>query len=106
MDRTGANFDNAINDMRTKLAANAWPVLIPLGKEDFLKGQLDVVNKVAIIYNDNDVMGSTYQIEPIPAGGQSGGRSVDGHQQAVVGGLLRVVPVGGALTVDARFLQI
>jgi elongation factor G len=67
MDRTGANFDNAINDMRTKLAANAWPVLIPLGKEDFLKGQLDVVNKVAIIYNDNDVMGSTYQIEPIPA---------------------------------------
>src|SRR5215218_9482377 len=66
MDRTGANFDNAINDMRTKLAANAWPVLIPLGKEDFLKGQLDVVNKVAIIYNDNDVMGSTYQIEPIP----------------------------------------
>ncbi|MDB6151733.1 MAG: Elongation factor, partial [Chthoniobacteraceae bacterium] len=30
MDRTGANFDNAIIDMRTKLGANAWPVLIPL----------------------------------------------------------------------------
>src|SRR5580658_9384783 len=37
MDRTGANFDNAINDMRTKLKANAWPILIPLGKEDYLK---------------------------------------------------------------------
>ena len=34
MDRTGANFGNAINDMRTKLNANAWPVLIPLGKEE------------------------------------------------------------------------
>src|SRR4028119_58578 len=67
MDRTGANFDNAINDMRTKLGANAWPTLIPLGKEDTLKGQLDVINKVAIIYTDNDVMGSTYRIEPIPA---------------------------------------
>ena len=67
MDRVGANFNNAINDMRTKLAANAWPVLIPLGKEDTLRGQLDVINKVAIIYTDNDTMGSTYQIEPIPA---------------------------------------
>lgn len=67
MDRTGANFDHAIADMRTKLKANAWPVLIPLGKEDTLKGQLDVVNKVAIIYTDDDLMGSTYQIEPVPA---------------------------------------
>src|ERR671935_1966009 len=30
MDRTGANFQNAINEMRDKLGANAWPVLIPL----------------------------------------------------------------------------
>src|SRR5579863_2643829 len=48
MDRMGANFENAINDMRTKLAANAWPVLIPLGAEDTLRGQLDVINKKAI----------------------------------------------------------
>src|SRR5438309_5933056 len=39
MDRVGANFDNAISEMRKKLGANAWPVLIPLGKEDYLKGQ-------------------------------------------------------------------
>ena len=67
MDRTGANFDNAINDMRTKLHANAWPVLIPYGKEDHLKGQFDVINRKAIIYLDNDAMGSTYNIEEIPA---------------------------------------
>jgi elongation factor G len=67
MDRTGANFNNAINDMRTKLRANAWPVLIPLGAEDQLRGQLDVINKKAILYSDSDVMGSTYQVEEIPA---------------------------------------
>src|SRR5476651_1778340 len=27
MDRVGASFENAINDMRTKLHANAWPIL-------------------------------------------------------------------------------
>jgi elongation factor G len=67
MDRTGANFANAVNDMRTKLAANAWPVLIPLGAEDRLKGQLDVVNKKAIIYSDSDAVGSTYSVEELPA---------------------------------------
>ena len=67
MDRTGANFDNAVNDMRTKLGANAWPILIPLGREDYLRGQLDVINKKAVVYSDNDQWGSTYSIEEIPA---------------------------------------
>ncbi len=67
MDRVGANFNNAINDMRVKLGANAWPVLIPIGAEDQLKGQYDVINKKAIIYLDDEKMGSNYVIEEIPA---------------------------------------
>ncbi|OAI42641.1 elongation factor G [Verrucomicrobia bacterium SCGC AG-212-E04] len=67
MDRVGASFENAINDMRTKLHANAWPILIPLGKEDYLKGQLDVINKKAIMYADDASQGSTYSVEEIPA---------------------------------------
>ncbi len=66
MDKVGANFENVIKEIRTKLGANAWPVLIPLGKEDYLKGQLDVVNKKAIIYSDSDAFGSTYEVTPIP----------------------------------------
>ena len=66
MDRTGANFDNAINDLRVKLRANAWPVLIPLGREDYLKGQLDVINKKAILYSDSDAMGSVFTVEEVP----------------------------------------
>jgi len=67
MDRTGANFESAVNDMRTKLKANAWPILIPIGKEDYLKGQLDVVNKVAVMYYDDASMGSAYTVEAVPA---------------------------------------
>ncbi len=66
MDRTGADFNNAVNSMRQKLGANAWPILIPLGREDYLKGQIDVMNQKAVIYHDNDAMGSTYTIEEIP----------------------------------------
>jgi elongation factor G len=66
MDRVGANFENVVQEMRTKLGANAWPVLIPLGKEDHLGGQLDVVNKKAILFSDNDVLGSTYEVAEVP----------------------------------------
>ena len=66
MDRVGADFDMSIDSMRKKLGANAWPVLIPLGKEDYLKGQLDVVNKKAVIYTESGDMGSTYELAEIP----------------------------------------
>ena len=67
MDRIGANFENCIEEMRKKLGANAWPILIPIGKEDYLTGQIDVVNQKAIRYIDDNTMGSTYVIEEIPA---------------------------------------
>src|SRR6188472_106908 len=66
MDRVGADFDAAIDSMHKKLAANAWPILIPLGKEDYLKGQLDVVNRKAVFYLDDDLMGSTYEVRDLP----------------------------------------
>jgi elongation factor G len=66
MDRVGADFDAAIDSMRKKLAANAWPVLIPIGREDYLKGQLDVINNKAVIYSDHDQVGSTYVVEDVP----------------------------------------
>ncbi len=66
MDRVGSNFDNCIEDMRKKLGANAWPILIPIGKEDYLKGQIDVVNQKAIIYSEKEDVGSTYKVEELP----------------------------------------
>src|SRR6201995_3272521 len=66
MDRVGANFEASIESIHNKLGANAWPVLLPLGREDQLKGQLDVINKKAIIYSDSDQLGSVYEVTPIP----------------------------------------
>jgi elongation factor G len=67
MDRVGANFENAVKEMREKLGANAWPILIPIGKESELKGVIDVVNQKAHVYVD-DASGkfATYKVEEIP----------------------------------------
>ncbi len=67
MDRTGANFENALNDMRTKLGAYAYPVFLPIGKEDYLSGVIDVVNQRAVIYDATDDAGLKYEVTDIPA---------------------------------------
>jgi elongation factor G len=67
MDRTGANFENALDDMRKKLGAYAYPVFLPIGKEDYLTGVIDVVNQKAIVYDAADETGLKYQIAEIPA---------------------------------------
>jgi elongation factor G len=67
MDRTGADFENALNDMRKKLGAYAYPVFLPLGKEENLRGVIDVVNQKAIIYDPADETGLKYDIAEIPA---------------------------------------
>jgi elongation factor G len=53
--------------MRTKLGANAVPILLPLGKEDKLLGQIDLINQKAFLYTDSKNLGSTYEIAEIPA---------------------------------------
>ena len=65
MDRTGANFDNVVNEVREKLGANAISVLIPIGAEDQLIGQIDVVNQKAVYFSDDDKFGSTYTVREL-----------------------------------------
>src|SRR5205085_8086405 len=65
--RTGANFENALNDMRKKLGAYAYPIFLPIGKEDNFRGVIDIVNQKAIVYDDNDEVGLKYSVTDIPA---------------------------------------
>lgn len=62
MDRVGADFSAAVNDMRSKLGAYAYPVGIPIGAEDQLEGMIDVVNQKAIYYASDDTVGLDYQV--------------------------------------------
>ncbi len=67
MDRVGANFENAVNDMRRRLGAYAYPVYLPIGSEDEFRGVIDVINQKAIIYDPTDELGVNYQITEIPS---------------------------------------
>jgi elongation factor G len=62
MDRMAANFDNVVAEIREKLGANAVRILIPIGSEENLRGQIDVVSQKAVLFKDDDVYGSTYDI--------------------------------------------
>src|SRR5881409_3701893 len=68
MDRTGANFENAVNDMRAKLKAYAYPIFLPIGAEDKFEGVIDVVNQKAIVWGAGDVVneGLKYEVKEIP----------------------------------------
>src|SRR5271169_4928586 len=69
MDRTGANFENALADMRNKLKAYAYPIFLPIGAEDHFDGVIDIVNQKAILWGPGDVVneGLNYEIKDIPA---------------------------------------
>jgi len=77
MDRTGANFENALADMRNKLKAYAYPVFLPIGAEDHFAGVIDVVNRKAILWGPGDVAneGLNYEIKDIPAEHQERARA-------------------------------
>jgi elongation factor G len=66
MDRNGANFLKAVNDIKTKLGGNAVPLQLPIGAEDTFKGVVDLITGEAIVWNDED-KGKTYKVIDIPA---------------------------------------
>ena len=66
MDRQGANFFRAVEQMKTRLRANPVPVVIPVGAEDAFEGVVDLLKMKAIIWNEAD-KGATFAYGDIPA---------------------------------------
>ena len=54
MDRTGADFQGVIDDIRNKLGANPLPIYLPIGKEADFKGVIDVLAGKAIYFHEED----------------------------------------------------
>lgn len=67
MDRTGADFYGAVEDIKTKLNGNPHPLFLPIGAEDKFKGLIDLVNMKAYVYDENDPQGVKYDVIEIPA---------------------------------------
>jgi len=65
MDRVGADFQSVVDEVREKLGAVPVRVLIPIGSEDQLQGQIDVINRKAVIYTESDDLGSTFEIRDL-----------------------------------------
>ncbi len=64
MDRVGANFPRVLEMMRSRLGANPVAVQVPLGSEDTFRGVIDLIDRVAIIFDDDS--GEHFTVEPIP----------------------------------------
>ncbi|MCL6633446.1 MAG: elongation factor G [Alicyclobacillus herbarius] len=64
MDILGANFLDCVEQMRTRLGANAVPIQLPIGAEDSFVGLVDLVENRAIIYTDD--LGTTSEAREIP----------------------------------------
>ncbi len=67
MDRTGADFYGAVEDIKTKLSGNPHPLFLPIGAEDKLKGLIDLIAMKAYVYDENDPQGVKYDVVEIPA---------------------------------------
>ncbi|MDK4697143.1 elongation factor G [Kingella negevensis] len=66
MDRQGANFFRAVEQMKTRLRANPVPIVVPVGAEDAFEGVVDLLKMKAIIWNEED-KGTTFTYGDIPA---------------------------------------
>lgn len=66
MDRMGADFGRVVEEIRTKLRANAAPVELPIGKEEGFQGVVDLLEMKGIVY-DEASEGKTFTVGEIPA---------------------------------------
>ena len=64
MDIMGADFYNAVEQIKTRLGKNAICIELPIGKENDFKGVIDLFEMKAYIYNDDK--GEDITIEEIP----------------------------------------
>ncbi len=66
MDRTGANFFRAVEQMKTRLGANPVPIVVPIGAEENFQGVVDLIEMKAIIW-DEESQGMKFEYGEIPA---------------------------------------
>jgi elongation factor G len=66
MDRAGADFFAVVEQINERLGANAIPIQIPIGAEENFKGFIDLVQRKAVLWTEDDKLGVNYGFVPIP----------------------------------------
>lgn len=67
MDRNGADFFSVVNQIKEKLGANPIPLQIPIGSEENFRGVIDLIENKAVVWRDDQKMGTNYELVDIPA---------------------------------------
>ncbi len=65
MDRIGADFDQVVTMMQTRLGAEPLVLQLPIGKEDNFAGVVDLIAERAI-YFDQSSLGAEYEVRAVP----------------------------------------
>lgn len=66
LDRQGADFKRVLGQIKQRLGHTPVALQLPIGSEDTFVGQVDLINRVAYYWNEDD-MGMTFREEAIPA---------------------------------------
>jgi elongation factor G len=66
MDRTGADFDNCVQQIKDRLGAHPVRVQLPIGKEENFLGVIDLIGNRAIVWEDES-LGAKFKVTEIPA---------------------------------------
>ncbi|GAB4174518.1 MAG: elongation factor G [Calditrichia bacterium] len=65
MDRTGADFYNVVEMIKTRLNSNPVPLQIPIGAGELFTGLVDLIKMKGVVYNET-TLGSTWEEIDIP----------------------------------------
>lgn len=65
MDKTGANFEKTLDDIRNRLGAKPVPMVYPMGAESEFVGVIDLVTMKALVWG-KDEKGTEYDVTEIP----------------------------------------
>ncbi len=65
MDRVGADFDNVVSMIRSRLQATAVPLQLPIGAEDAFSGMIDLVRMKAVVWSE-DNLGVDMAVADVP----------------------------------------
>ncbi|MDP2562957.1 elongation factor G [Psychrobium sp. 1_MG-2023] len=66
MDRTGADFEVVVDQIRNRLGATCVPIHLNIGTEEDFKGVIDLIKMKAINWSEDD-QGASFTYEEIPA---------------------------------------
>ncbi len=64
LDRTGADFDRVLGEIRERLTSRATPVQLPIGSEETFRGVVDLLTEQALVWTGSQ---EEYAVEPVPA---------------------------------------